>query len=144
LFMREEYTRDNTAERERLFRLTANMTEAHLTRPLPNGWSVATKLAHLAFWDLYWLALFDEWERDGFDYTPSKFDAINQAVLVLSRALPPAAIIELVRDAASTIDRKIETVAPELAAAIENAGYVHILRRAEHRREHLDQIEKVL
>jgi predicted transcriptional regulator len=49
-----------------------------------------------------------------------------------------------VRESAEAIDRKVESISPELAAAIETAGYVHFLRRAIHRRQHLDQIEFVL
>ena len=55
--MNETYVIENTVERDRLMALTARLTEEELRRQLPNGWSVATKLAHLAFWDLYWLAL---------------------------------------------------------------------------------------
>ena len=142
--MNETYSRQNAAERQRLTKLTAELTEEDLNRPMPNGWSVATKLAHLAFWDLCFLALIEEWERADFDYSRSKFDAINHAVLALSRLIPPTAVVGLVRDAADAIDRKLETVSPQLVAAIETAGCVHILHRAQHRREHLDQIEKVL
>jgi hypothetical protein len=35
------------AERQRLFKITAKLTEEDLTWQLPNGWSVATKLSHL-------------------------------------------------------------------------------------------------
>jgi hypothetical protein len=142
--MNEAYTRENDHERQRLMRLTTKLTEADLIRPMANGWTVATKLAHLAFWDLYWLALIDEWEKTDFDYSRSKFDAINHGVLVLSRLIPPTAVVGLVRDAADAIDRKLETVSPQLVAAIETAGCVHILLRAQHRREHLDQIETTL
>jgi hypothetical protein len=43
----EAYTRENAIERERLNAVTAKLTEEDLNRELPNGWSVATKLAHL-------------------------------------------------------------------------------------------------
>jgi hypothetical protein len=49
-----------------------------------------------------------------------------------------------VNQTAEAIDRRVETVAPQLAAEIENAGFFYILLRAEHRREHLDQIEEAL
>jgi len=47
--MIEVYVRENTIERARLNAITTKLTEADLSRELPNGWSVATKLAHLAF-----------------------------------------------------------------------------------------------
>jgi len=142
--MNKHYCTENEVERQRLFRLTAPLTETDLSRELPNGWSVATKLAHLAFWDRYYLSLVQQWERVGFTSSPANADAINEAVRVLSRALPLIAVVPLVLDAAEAIDRKVEELAPELATAIEMGGYARILRRAMHRREHLDQIEKVL
>ena len=75
---------------------------------------------------------------------PTEVDAINEAVRVLSAAIPLRAAAELARTAAEAIDRKIDGISAELAAAIEAAGRPRILRRSEHRREHLDQIEKAL
>jgi hypothetical protein len=36
----------------RLSMITARQTAEDLLPPLPNGWTIATKLAHLAFWDM--------------------------------------------------------------------------------------------
>jgi hypothetical protein len=120
------------------------LTEDDLSRQLPNGWSVGTKLAHLAFWDRYYLSLLQQWESTGFTSSPANADAINEAVRVLSRALPPMAVVPLVRDAAEAIDRKVEELTPELATAIESGGYPRIIRRAMHRGEYLDEIETAL
>jgi hypothetical protein len=49
-----------------------------------------------------------------------------------------------VRHAAEAIERKVESLSPELASAIDAGGYTRILHRALHRREHLDQIEQAL
>lgn len=46
--MNATYAADNMIQRQRLFALTTEWTETDLTRQLTNGWSVATKLAHLA------------------------------------------------------------------------------------------------
>jgi hypothetical protein len=140
----EKYSGENAAKRQRLFRLTAKLGNDDLNRKLPNGWSVATKLLHLAFWDMYCLPLIEKWEQSGFKYSPGSVDAINHGTLALSRCIPPEKIVDLVRESAEAIDRKVESISPELAAAIETAGYVHFLRRAIHRRHHLDQIEFVL
>jgi len=71
-------------------------------------------------------------------------DAVNEAVRSLSVAIPPKARAALAQAAAEAIDHALEGIAPELEAAIEAAGRVRILRRSEHRREHLDQIERAL
>ena len=54
---------ETDAERERLRRLIARMSDADLKRPMPAGWTVAGVLAHIGFWDaraIYWL---DKWAR---------------------------------------------------------------------------------
>jgi len=138
------YARENEFQRQRLIDLTARLTAEDFSRPMPNGWTVATKLAHLAFWDLYYATLVEGWERTGFAASPANVDAINEAVRTLSRAIAAESVVHLVRTAAESIDRKVEMLTPELASAIETGGYSRILLRALHRRDHLDQIEKTL
>jgi len=100
------YATENAAERHRLFALTAKWTETDLTRELTNDWSVATKLAHLAFWDRYYLALIEHWECTGCRSSSAEVDAINLAVRHISRAIPPAAAVELARASAEGLDHR--------------------------------------
>jgi hypothetical protein len=143
--MNETYMAENAAERQRLFSLTSHLTDADLTRKLDDGWTIAAQLAHLAFWDQYALSLVNEWERNGFvKVMLVSVDALNDAAHLLSDAIPPRAALQLARAAAEALDQKLETLTPELAHAIETGGHIRVLRRALHRREHLDEIEKVL
>jgi hypothetical protein len=142
--MSDDYTHENAAERERLFRLTAGLSEADLAQPLPKGWSVATKLLHLAFWDQYCLALLARWKSTVPSTSSMDVDAVNEAVRVLSTAVPASAVIPLVRTAAEAVDREVEGITPGLREAIEKAGRERVIRRFLHRRAHLDQIEMVL
>jgi hypothetical protein len=124
--------------------ITSNLTEEELARPMADGWTVAAKLIHLTFWDRYYLALVEDWERSGFTPFSSNADALNESVLVLSRAIPPKAAVQLIQAAAEAIDQKIAGLSPELASAIEAGGHPRLLRRFLHRREHLDEIEGFL
>lgn len=142
--MNPAYVADNTAQRHRLIQVTARLSEPDLTRPVSGGWSVATKLAHLAFWDNYCLVQLEAWERTGVTPASVDVDAVNQAVRTLSEAIPPGTAARLACAAAEAIDRKLERLSAELVAAIEAAGRVRILRRSMHRQEHLDQIETAL
>lgn len=142
--MNTTYEADNAAERQRLFALTGAWTETDLAHEMPNGWTVATTLVHMAFWDYQYVALLGEWEHSGITSPSPDVHAINDAVRVLSLSIPPAATVALVRTAAEAIDRKLEGITPELEAAIEAGGRVRLLRRSIHRRLHLDQIEKAL
>jgi hypothetical protein len=142
--MNDTYAAENASERERLVRVTNRLSEEDLRRQLPNGWSIATTLVHLAFWDQYFLALLKAWERSGYNPISADANAVNDAVRVLGGAIPAATAVQLVRAAAEAIDRHLEGIPPELRAAIEGSGRVWILKRAMHRRQHLDQIEKAL
>ena len=142
--MNQEYVEANAAQRQRLTRVTAGLTDAQLQREIGGGWSVAGKLAHLAFWDQFALALVRRWQREGVKSLPSDVDAINDAVRAVSGAIPPRACVALAQGAAAAIDHALEEITPVLEAAIEAAGRPRILRRSEHRREHLDQIEAAL
>lgn len=142
--MNADYAADNAAERRRLLALTGAWTESDLMHQMPNGWTVASTLVHMAFWDYQYVALLDEWERSGLTSPSPDVHAINEAVRILSLAIPPAATVDLVRAAAEAIDSRLEDISPELEAAIEAGGRVRLLRRSIHRRLHLDQIEKAL
>ena len=142
--MTETYIAENRAERQRLFEITAKLTAENLAQPTLNGWPVALKLAHLAYWDLYALALLQEWEKTGYKASSANVDAVNEAVRVLSNAIPVLSVIPLVREAAEAVDRKVEELAPELAAEIEAGSHARMLCRFLHRRNHLNQIESAL
>jgi hypothetical protein len=101
-------------------------------------------LVHLAFWDAYYLALLKGWERSGYTSSATDVNAINEAVRFLGWAMPARAAVQLVQSAAGAIDQYLEGIPPELTAAIEASGRIRLLKRAMHRGEHLDQIEKVL
>lgn len=142
--MQTSYTTENDVERERLTRLTSKLTEEELSRPMADGWTIAATLIHLAFWDRYYLSLVQAWDRSGFAPVIANADAINDSILVLSQTIPPAAAVHLVQEVAEAIDQKVAGLSPELASAIEAGGHPRILRRALHRRQHLDEIEELL
>jgi hypothetical protein len=139
------YVAENAAELERLRGLVARLSDEELARPLDGGWMAATVLAHLAFWDRRNLALLERWRREGV-VAPPKVDVhdINYALRTVSEAIPPRAAARLAVAAAEAIDGALAQIAPELAAQIEAVVGERALRRALHRREHLDQIERGL
>jgi hypothetical protein len=142
--MERAYATENTHERQRLRTLVARLSDEDLTRPLPNGWTVAITLAHLAFWDWQRLALLRRWERDGVKPAPADADTINEGVRVLATALPPRMAAQLALDAAEAVDQALEQLSAEMVTQIEGGGQASILRRAVHRRGHLDRIEQAL
>lgn len=142
--MERPYTFTNTAERKRLCDLVARLTDDQLKCATAEGWTVSALLAHLAFWDQRALALLYRWKHSGVGASPIDIDAVNDATLPLCLALPPRTAAELAISSATAIDDEIEHLTPELIADIEQLGGKFRFDRAEHRREHLDQIEALL
>ena len=142
--MDQSYIVENTRERQRLQTLIASLSDEDLQRPLPNGWTVAITLAHLAFWDRQRLAVLKQWERAGVQPTPADADTINAGVHLLAAAIPPRRAAQLAIEAAEAIDQALEHMPADLMTTIEAGGQSRILRRSVHRRAHLDHIDAAL
>jgi uncharacterized damage-inducible protein DinB len=142
------YVAENDAERKRLRALVRRLSDEDLARPMDAGWTVAGVLAHVALWDQRILVLLDEWERRGPSWTPPVEDArdvdwVNDAAKPLCLALPPRVAAELALSVAETVDERVAAVSAALIEANARAGVLN-WRRAEHRREHLDEIDRAL
>lgn len=143
------YVAENDAERERLHALVRRLSDQDLARPMEAGWTVAGVLAHLAFWDQRIVVLLDEWERRGPSWTPPlenerDVDWINDAGKALCLALPPRAAVDLALSVAEAVDRRVAAVSGAVIEANARGGAPLNWRRAQHRREHLDEIERLL
>ena len=140
------YIAENAAELRRLRTLVERLSDADLARPTPGGWTVASSLAHVAFWDqriLFWL---DRWERGesprGLE--EADVDWINDAGKPLCLALPPRVAARLTVEVAEEVDRRLAALTDERISANKAAGEPLFLTRAHHRKTHLDEIERVL
>lgn len=142
------YVAENDRDRRRLEALVATLDDAGLSRAMPAGWTVAGVLAHLAFWDQRIVVLIELLKRGAKvpDYTddPVHFDWINNAAKPMQLALPPRRAATLAVEIARATDEAVATLSDGLLAKNAAAGSPIKLLRAEHRREHLDEIEKAL
>jgi hypothetical protein len=138
------YVAKNDTERARLKALVARASDADLAKPMPAGWTVAGVLGHLAFWDQRILTLLEAWER-GVAPPPhhqGDVDWINDAGKPFLLALPPRKAAELALEIAEAVDRKVAALPDDFVAKNVAAGSPLNLLRAEHRKEHLDEIER--
>ena len=147
--MAPSYVTENNHERARLRALVDRLSDGELARPLDAGWTVGGVLAHLAFWDQRSLILIERWEKDGPGAVPRSIDErdvdwINDSAKALCLALPPRAAARLAVAVADAVDRRVEMLSAELIAANAAAGGPINLLRAEHRREHVDEIERAV
>ena len=138
------YSAGNTASRARLEAFVNGLTDEELRRPMPYGGTVAGLLAHLAFWERRVTVLLRRWKANGVDDAPTDADMINDALQPILAALEPRAAAELCLRAAAEADAEVETVTPELLAAIEASEAFMRLNRSLHRLGHLKDIEEVI
>lgn len=114
-------------------------------------WTVKVALTHLAFWDFRQHASLRQHIATGTplgDGAPPALedsDAVNNAALDrLAPHLNPAAIADLVIEAAETVDAQLERTDPALLETLSTGPQPSIIRRWEHREEHIAQINRAL
>jgi hypothetical protein len=144
------YVADNARELERMRSIVKRLGEEELRQAVNESWTVAGVLGHIAFWDGRALALADKLAR-GVAFTPSDdepedVDWINDASRPLIHAIPPRAGADLALRIAEETDRRLADFPPELASRAWPLAEDSPLNlsRADHRGEHLDEIEAAL
>jgi uncharacterized damage-inducible protein DinB len=141
------FVEENSKARARLNDLVARLSDADLGRPMSAGWTVAGVLGHVAFWDQRIVVLLEAWERK--EALPPGLNAedvdwINDAGKPFLLALPPRRGADVALAIAAAVDRKIEALDDDDLTRMAAAGNPINLHRAEHRHQHLEDIEAVL
>jgi hypothetical protein len=134
----------NAEQSARLRDLVTRLTNDELGRTIEGDWTVSVALAHIAFWDRRALILLDRWERDGIQHLAADADVINDAMVPQWKALPPRVAADDAVAAAEAVDQMVASISDKLAQEIRSHANGVRLDRAKHRREHLDQIERLL
>lgn len=140
-----DYVRANEQSRARLRAFVARLDRAQLTRTAMEGWSVSAVLAHLAFWDRFnvrrWRSRLAGVQLPALDVLD---DLINDASLPTWNRLPPEIAALDALSSADEGDAFVAALAPEITSRWLAEGRPRSLYRSEHRREHLDQIDRAL
>jgi predicted protein tyrosine phosphatase len=131
-------------ERRRLEALVNQLSDSDLPKPLPDGWTIAGVLAHLAFWDQRAAFLVERWQRQGVGRSDADVEAVNNAAKPQWLALPPRVAAAQAVEAARTADAALDAAPLALIDQIVAVGSPINVSRAAHRREHLDDIERAL
>jgi hypothetical protein len=140
----QSLVRENTSEREHLVNLITKLTDEQLSHPMAAGWTVSSVLAHLSFWDQRAIILINKWKKGGIGPSPIDTDVVNEATRLLCLAIAPRTAAELAISSATALDREIENLSQDLVEGIKTIGSSVHLDRADHRKMHLGEIEKVL
>lgn len=141
------YIEANDRERERLRALVERLDPADLARNLGEDWTVADALSHLAFWDARALVLASKVRRgepnSPADAEPEDVQWLNDALVRVTRAIPPLDAARLALRMAEEADGVMSTLDPSRLWPLDPTSHLNP-RRASHRAEHLDEIEAAL
>src|SRR5262245_14731599 len=141
------YVETNRESLDRLRALVDRASDEDLSRPMDDGWTVASVLGHMAFWDLRIVTALDRWGPDGSGpfptYHDDAVDWINDAAKPIISALEPRAAARVAIEAAEAADGVVAKMSDELLAKNGESGLHINTDRADHRVEHLDEIERL-
>ncbi len=137
-----EHNRDGLKRLRRL----SSLSDAELAKDTGNGWTVATILGHLAFFDRMLLLRWDAYEKDGVfaELTSSHFDLINYAGAGDWSSLPPRVADARCIEAAECVVERIDTLPESAVSAALETNRVALLERVLHWYPHLEQVERAI
>jgi len=140
------YIAENEAQLQRLRDLVDGLSDHQLAHPMDGGWTVGSVLAHVAFWDYRIVTMLDRWGADGRGTPPTydeeAVDWINDANRPIFLAIPPRVAARIALDAGEAADRAVADMSNDLLAKNEELGSLINPFRAEHRQEHVDEVER--
>ena len=136
-----DFAESNRRQTERLRKLSHRLTPGMLAVRLPNGWTVAVALAHIAFWDRQRLCLMRRWAAGNWCDGGYDGELFNEVLLPFLESIPPNRAAELALETAEEVDAFLLTVPDEVVEAALARPDRPNLDRGSHREGHLDQIE---
>ena len=138
------FAESNRRQTERLRKLVARLDASMLAVRLPNGWTVAVALAHIAFWDRQRLCLMRRWAAGEPCHGGYDGELFNEVLLPFLESIPPDRAAELALKTAEEVDAFLLTAPDEVVGAALARPDRPNLDRGSHREGHLDQIEQAL
>jgi hypothetical protein len=142
------FTWRNARASDELRGLVETLSADDLATDVGGNWTVATCLAHLAFWDRWQIVRWRAAAAAGLpvpaDVPDNAPDLANAALEATWRALPGETAAALALQAASEIDALVAALADTSVDAAPAAGRVRLLDRSIHRLEHVAQIRRCL
>lgn len=138
------FAESNRAQTERLRKLVGHLDASMLAVRLPNGWTVAVALAHIAFWDRQRLCLMRQWAAGNWCNGGYDGEVFNEVLLPFLETIPPDRAAEIALKSAEEVDAFLLSVPDEVVDTALARPDRPNLDRGSHREGHLDQIEEAL
>src|ERR1700736_271063 len=137
----------NGRELARMRALVLRLSDRQLGAMVNEYWSVAGVLGHIAFWDGRALYLAGKLQRrepfTASENEPEDVDWINDSSRPLIHAIAPRALADLAVSIADETDELVASLPDELLASLDETSPLNPVR-ANHRAEHLDEIEAAI
>jgi hypothetical protein len=137
----------NGRELARMRALVSRLSDRQLGAMVNEYWSAAGVLGHIAFWDGRALYLASKLRRreplTASENEPEDVDWINDSSRPLIHAIAPRALAELAVSIAEQTDELVASMPGELIAGLDETSPLNPMR-ANHRGEHLDEIEAAI
>jgi hypothetical protein len=134
----------NRAQTARMRALVASLDASALAVRLPNGWTVAGALGHIAFWDRQRLCFLRRLATGVDCHTRYDGELFNETLLPFLEAIPGDRVAAMAVQTAEEIDQFLSTLPDEVIAAALDRPDKPNLDRGSHREYHLDQIDRAL
>jgi hypothetical protein len=138
------FAESNRVQTERLRELVGRLDAGMLAVRLPNGWTVALALAHIAFWDRQRLCLMRRWAADNWCAGGYDGELFNEVLRPFLELIPSSRAAEIALQVAEEVDAFLLTVPDAVVEAALARPDRPNLDRGSHREGHLDQIEEAL
>lgn len=138
------FAESNRSQTERLRKLVRRLDPSMLAVRLPNGWTVAGSLAHVAFWDRQRLCLMQRWAAGDIRSGAYDGDVFNAALQPLLELIPVERAAAAAVKAAEEVDALLLEVSDEVVEAALARPDAPNLDRGSHREGHLDRVEQAL
>ena len=127
--------------------LVSRLSDRQLGAMVNEYWTVAGVLGHIAFWDGRALYLAGKLQRrapfTASENEPEDVDWINDSSRPLIHAIAPRALAELAVSIAEETDALVASLPDELLAGLDETSPLNPVR-ANHRADHLDEIEAAI
>lgn len=132
----------NAEQLERLERLVSSNPDYGVD--LHDGWTAAVAFAHMAFWDRRQAELLRDWSMGDPLPEAATDDKLNPVLERFWQQLTPGVTGQMAVYAAREVDEIIESLPHEKVEILISLGKHFMMARGNHRREHIDQIEREL
>jgi hypothetical protein len=111
---------------------------------LCDGWTAAVAFAHMGFWDRRQAELLRNWNISDPLPESATDDQLNPVLERYWQQLTPEATGQMAVEAAHEVDEIISSLSDDKVEALLSMGKEFMLARGNHRKEHIDQIEREL